>query len=81
MDRSRVSCHYLLLLTVAPAVHGAVRTVTAAGIFSTLFLPDLVYDDGGNDHDQNSGYGNGSEILLDPVEHENHSFEKCRWIT
>ena len=39
---------------VAGAVHCTAAAITAAGGFSTLFLPDQGDNDGGNDCNQNS---------------------------
>ena len=48
--------------------------LAAAGGLAALFPANLVYKNGGNDHDQNSGNGDGPEILLDPLQHNDHSF-------
>ena len=73
---SRVSLRLLLLLTVALAMHGAVRAVTAAGASSLLFLPDEV-DRDSNDYGKKNGRDDDRrQVCGNPVQHGNHSFRR-----
>ena len=63
-------------VTVAPAMHGAVRAVTAAGASSLLFLPDEV-DRDSNDYGKKNGRDDDRrQVCGNPVQHGNHSFWK-----
>ena len=74
MDRSRVSCRSLLLLTVATAVHRTVCTVTATGVSSPLSLPDKIGGDSNDYGKQDSRDDDRRQVCGNPVQHGNHSF-------
>ena len=59
----------VLFLGMAGPVHGAVRTVTAAGGFPLLFLPDQRPQNENHDGGQSKANQDGSDMGAYPLQH------------